>query len=123
DTAKMQIVRDLSEIKVILASVCAFLNTDGGEIVIGIGENLLPTGFMSKDAFMKYTDVFEIAIYTMFHGFTDLIEIEIKQINETSFYYLKINKSARPAFLREKHGTEFYYRNVAGNVLDFDRPE
>src|SRR5690606_20536668 len=86
DTAKMQIIRDLSEIKVILASVCAFLNTDGGEIVIGIGENLLPTGFKFKDGFMKYADVFETVIYTMFHGFTDLIEIEIKQINETSFF-------------------------------------
>lgn len=123
DTATMQIIRNISEIGLISESICAFLNTDGGEIVVGIDEHLSPTGFLDNENFETFSNVLTSTIYTMFQRFERLIEFDVQQINGTNFYYFRISRSATVAFLVEKDGMEFYYRTLAGNVLDFDRAE
>ncbi|MBU4539284.1 MAG: ATP-binding protein [Weeksellaceae bacterium] len=123
DTTLIQIIRNINEIGLISESICAFLNTEGGEIVIGIDEHLSPTGFLPNEDFETFRDMLTNTVYKMFMGFEALIEFDLKQINENNFYYFKVNRSATPAFIIEKHGMEFYYRNLAGNVHDFDRTE
>lgn len=123
EIANMEIVREINEIAKIFESICAFLNTDGGEIVAGIDENLISTGFLPNDDFDTFKEIIENSVFMMFKGFEDLIEFDLKQINGVQFYYFKISRSANPAFLIQKGSMEFYYRNIAGNVLDFDRTE
>ncbi len=119
----MEIVRKTNEIGNIFESICAFLNTDGGEIVAGIDESLSSTGFLPNEDFDTFQEIFESTVFTMFRGFEKLIEFDLKQINGVRFYYFKVTRSANPAFLIQKESMEFYYRNVGGNVLDFDRTE
>lgn len=123
EKTNIEIVRKTTEIGKIYESICAFLNTDGGEIVIGIDENLSSTDFLPNDDYETFKEIIESSVFTMFKEFEDLIEFDLKQLNGVPFYYFKITKSANPAFLIQKESRVFYFRNIAGNVLDFDRTE
>lgn len=98
----------------VLKTIAAFLNTDGGTLLIGVADNGSIVGieldrFENNDKFLLFLkDKIKRAleIYTL-----TFVDFEISSINEKSVCVVKCQKSSRPVYLQSKGGIdEFYVR-------------
>jgi len=109
----------------IMKSIAAFLNSDGGVLVIGIEDNKKVRG-INKDynkldnykppewnnGFMQNKDGFRNCLYTLLPLYfsdsiiNDYIKVEINEINKREICLIRIKKSDKPVIIskKNKHG-------------------
>jgi predicted HTH transcriptional regulator len=108
-----------------MKTIAAFLNSDGGMLIIGIDKNKNILGieddlnsFSSedkKDQFLLYFDnIMEKYLGNRFYRYLDSRFVEID--NKTIFVVLVKSKSSEPTFLHSEKGDLFYIRRSASTV-------
>jgi len=105
----------------VLKTLAAFLNCEGGTLIIGMEDNGNVFG-LEKDLSLlsKGTlDQFEQTIINLICdkmgiGFTQLIKIRFETIEGKDVCAIDVRKSNKPVFLKSDKGLEFYIR--AGNT-------
>lgn len=110
----------------ILKTITAFLNTSGGNLLVGIDDNgnilgLKSDGFQSNDkTSLHLTNMIKSHIGNEFLPFIKLL---ITEINNKKILLIKCEESKRRVFLKYDNKEEFYIRNgpasikIEGNAL------
>lgn len=105
----------------VLKTIAAFLNSDGGTLIIGVEDNGNIFG-LEKDLSLqqeKTLDKFEQTIINLIctrigASFIKLVKIRFENIQGKDICVIDVRKSARKAFMQGKEKLEFYIR--AGNT-------
>jgi DNA-binding response OmpR family regulator len=105
----------------ILKSIAAFLNCEGGTLIIGVGDNGKVLG-LEKDLSLfsqGSLDQFEQTIVNLVcdrigTSFTQLLKTRFEIIEGKYVCAIDVKKSIRPVFLKDNKGLKFYIR--AGNT-------
>ena len=96
-----------------LKTICAFLNSKGGTLIIGVSNNHEITG-IEKDRF-ENIDKFRLHFTNLFKQkigkkYLRLIYTELIKINNKHLFKIDIKKSDKQVFLKENQNEEFYIR-------------
>lgn len=105
----------------VLKTIAAFLNSDGGTLIIGVEDNGNIFG-LEKDLSLlskRNIDQFEQTIVNLIcdrigASFTQLVKIRFENIESKDVCAVDVRKSAKRAFMKGKEKLEFYIR--AGNT-------
>jgi ABC-type amino acid transport substrate-binding protein len=107
---------------VIVKTISAFMNTDGGMLFIGIDDEGNALGLekdyatfskKNRDGFLlALTNLINLHLGKSSHRF---IDVNIIAINEKDVCIVKIERSDRPVFLGQKDNEEFYIRASASS--------
>ncbi|AFZ08615.1 response regulator receiver protein [Oscillatoria nigro-viridis PCC 7112] len=105
----------------VLKTIAAFLNSEGGTLIIGVEDNGNIFG-LEKDLSLlsqKSLDQFEQTIIhlvgdSMGNSFTQLLKTRFEIIEGKNVCAIEAKKSTKPVFVKSKKGREFYIR--AGNT-------
>ncbi|MEA5593245.1 RNA-binding domain-containing protein [Rivularia sp. UHCC 0363] len=105
----------------VLKTIAAFLNSDGGTLIIGVEDNGNIFG-LEKDLSLlskNNIDQFEQTIVNLIcdrigASFTQLVKIRFENIEGKDICAVDVKKSAKRAFMKGKEKLEFYIR--AGNT-------
>jgi len=105
----------------VLKTIAAFLNSDGGTLIIGVEDNGNIFG-LEKDLSLlskENLDQFEQTIFNLIcdrigASFTQLVKIRFENIESKDVCAVDVRKSAKRAFMKGKEKLEFYIR--AGNT-------
>ncbi len=103
--------------KATLKTVAAFMNSEGGTLVIGVEDSGNILG-LSKDLKLvkgQSLDGFEQTLATLIgeyigHEYARLIHIRFERINEEYICAINVDRAAEPIFVKGDHGKEFYIR-------------
>jgi len=116
-------VKDKGIEKACLKNVIAFLNTDGGTILVGVeDENCTVSGteneikklFKTKDDFRQYVD--NLITHRIGEGFLPNIKISYPEIDHTEVLRINVKRSANtPAFLKPE---EAFYTRVSASTRE-----
>jgi CheY-like chemotaxis protein len=105
----------------VLKTIAAFLNCEGGTLVIGVEDNSKLYGLEQDLALLskQNLDQFEQTIVNLVcdrigANFTQLLKTRFETIEEKAVCAIDVQKSDKPAFLKSNKGLEFYIR--AGNT-------
>ena len=116
DIKENKINRDLE--KVVLKTICGFLNSYGGTLIIGVNDKKEITGLTRDYVTLpkKNSDGFQnhlIQLVKQAIGITHLhnIDIGFEKLGGAEVCFLKIKKSDSPVFVRWNNEDEFYVRN------------
>ena len=104
-----------SDIEMLLESICAFANSDGGTIILGQKYGL--DSFSAKENIISYEYIINRLISCIYKDFAKKIIIKAENILGCNFISIVIPKSEQNIF----YNGVFLYRNNLGNVIDFDR--
>jgi len=103
--------------KASLKTICAFLNTEGGKLVIGISDEkeILGLSMDFKTFKRKNRDGFENHLLNLVSaklgdGFLKSIKTEFHEIKSKTICIIRVLPSDKAAFLKEKGDQEFYVR-------------
>jgi len=100
--------------------ICAFLNSEGGSLVIGMMDNGKPQGLnydynvLQKDKGAK--DAFQLEFSSLINYFfppfvNQYIETSFIEIEEMELFLVRVKKSLHsPVFLKGRDGKEFFIR-------------
>jgi hypothetical protein len=97
-----------------LKTIAAFLNTAGGTLLIGVGDDgaavgIESDGFSSDDSFLRH--LYECLKAWMGVGATTLVRAEIDMFNGKKVCIVRCQSSRQPVFLRQSgKGEEFFIR-------------
>ena len=113
--------RDLE--KVVAKTICGFMNSFGGNLIVGISDNKIITG-LSKDFQTlpkKNSDGFQnhliqLLKQTIGVNYLQNVDIGFEKIEEKEICFIKIKKSDQPVFVKWNGNDEFYIRN--GNTTN-----
>lgn len=106
--------------KSVLKTIVAFLNSEGGTLVIGVEDNKSVCGLEFDFALVDHSeDKFLVLLNNLISDnigpeFSSLIKTTIEPINGTKVCKLNVERSLLPAYLRLDNQQEFYIR--AGNT-------
>lgn len=119
DINRDQVNKDLE--KAVMKTVAAFLNSDGGDLLMGVNDNGNLVGLeqdfnslpkSDTDGFENhFNNVFSIMIGPEFRRFTRL---KFENINSKIVCLVSIEPSYKPVYLKSDNGEDFYIRT--GNV-------
>ena len=105
----------------ILKTIAAFLNSEGGTLIIGVEDNGNIFGLEKDFSLLSQgnQDQFEQTIIHlvgnwMGNTFTQLIKTRFEIIEGKNVCAIDVKKSTKPVFFKSKKGSEFYIR--AGNT-------
>lgn len=115
---KIDFIGNVSEkesLEQLLESSCAFLNTEGGIIILGQSQAMDD----EKDLNLIHGTAFiiELLLPLSFPNGEDNFTFEKRNLLGRQFLEITITKSDRDYFFNG----QFYYRCTFGNILDFDR--
>lgn len=115
---KIDFIGNVSEkesLEQLLESSCAFLNTDGGTLIVGQNREM----DNDKDIYKIHGTAFiiEQLLPLSFPNEKDHFTFKKRNLLGRQFLEITITKSDRNCF----YNGQFYYRCATGNVLDFDR--
>ena len=115
---KIDFIANVSEkesLEQLLESSCAFLNTDGGTLIVGQNREM----DNDKDIYKIHGTAFiiEQLLPLSFPNEEDRFTFKKRNLRGRQFLEITITKSDRNCF----YNGQFYYRCATGNVLDFDR--
>jgi hypothetical protein len=102
--------------KSVLKTIVAFLNTDGGTLVIGVEDNGTIYGIQLDLALTENsTDKFLILLNTLISDcigpeYAGLIKTRIESIDDDLVCVVDVDKSSIPAYLEIERNKEFYVR-------------
>ncbi len=119
DVKQNQVNRELE--KTVMKTVTAFLNSEGGHLVIGVDDKGKPIGLESDLASLVRadTDGFENHFNNLFNGmvgpeFRRLVKLTFSNIGDKTVCLVNIEPGHKPAYLKTRTGEDFYIRT--GNV-------
>jgi len=97
----------------VLKTIAAFLNTNGGTLLIGVSDDGEITG-IEKDNFQN-NDRFHLHLVNLVKQkigkrYLSLIDFQIGKVNNKKIAKIDCNKSKKPVFLKEGKEEEFYIR-------------
>lgn len=99
----------------LLESACAFLNTTGGKIIFGQNQNM-----EYKNSLFQKEDngfIIEKLLTSTFEKEQHQFSFNKRILLGCQFLEIVINKSETDCF----YNSQYYYRNLFGNVLDMDK--
>ncbi len=103
--------------KSVMKTVAAFLNSQGGQIILGIDDdkNLIGMGSDYATLGKQNADGFENHFSHIFHNMIgpelrSLVKLNWHKTNEKDFCIVSVAPSSKPAFLRTDDNEEFYIR-------------
>lgn len=115
DFQRQQVNKDLE--KAVLKTVAAFLNSQGGHLIIGVDDRRQPLGLepdfrslpkANADGFANhFSNLFRQNIGAEFWSY---IKTAPQIINNQTCYLISVAPSARPVFLKLNQAEEFYIR-------------
>jgi len=102
-----------------LKTLTAFLNSSGGVLLIGIGDNGNILG-IEADGFEVMTSVASTLKNLIQHHigpeYSRYIHFSVETINQKKVAFIKVDKSDNPAFFRTRKEEHFYIRSGPSNV-------
>ena len=115
---KIDFIANVSEkesLEQFLESSCAFLNTDGGTLIVGQNREM----DNDKDIYKIHGTAFiiEQLLPSFFPNEKDRFTFKKRNLRGRQFLEITITKSNRDCL----YNGQFYYRCAFGNILDFDR--
>ncbi len=109
--------------KSVMKTIAAFLNSDGGNLVIGIDDNRNVIGIghdyqslpkQNQDGFQNhFTNVFHSMIGPEFRQF---VKLSWHKVRDKEFCVIKAIPSNKPAYLKTDENEEFYIRTGNGTT-------
>ncbi|OGN31520.1 MAG: hypothetical protein A3I92_00555 [Candidatus Yanofskybacteria bacterium RIFCSPLOWO2_02_FULL_43_10b] len=119
DEKRRQVNKELE--KAIMKTVAAFLNSDGGHLLIGVGDKGQPTGLEKDFASLPKpdSDGFENHFNNLFNQmigpkFRRLVKLTFDKIEEKTVCLANVGPSQQPVYLKNGENEDFYIRT--GNV-------
>jgi membrane protein YdbS with pleckstrin-like domain len=104
-----------------MKTVAAFLNTLGGELVIGVDDSRKPVGLANDLKTLKRpdSDGFENHFTQIFNAmigpeFRHLVKLWFPRVGEIDLCVVQVSPSARPVYLKTDNNEHFYVRT--GNI-------
>ena len=109
--------------KSVMKTITAFLNSRGGHLVIGVGDNKTVVGVASDYASLirKDADGFENHFTQIFHNmigaeFRQFVELNWSRIDDKECCVVSVSPSHKPAYLKNDNSEEFYIRTGNGTT-------
>ena len=110
--------------KSVMKTIAAFLNSQGGHLVIGIGDNKTIVGLASdyNSLVRKDADGFENHFTQVFHNmigaeFRQFVKLNWSQADGKECCVVSISQSHKPVYLKgDNNGEEFYIRTGNGTT-------
>ena len=101
-----------------LKALVAFLNTNGGNVLIGVGDDGRVLGletdkFANEDKCLRH--IGNLINQHIGVEFTQLIQYDIVGLDDKKIAYLRCSQSTSPAFLKSGKDEEFYVRTGPAN--------
>ena len=97
-----------------LKTIVAFLNSDGGTLLIGVDDNgellgVEPDGFDNDDKYLRHFS----SLFNQHIGleFSEYVEFALKEIGDTKIFMVNCSKSPHPVFLKHKKDEQFFIRS------------
>jgi len=119
DTKLNQVNKDLE--KTIIKTVTAFLNSEGGHLLIGVNDKGSPMGLEKDFASLERPNVdgFENHFNNLFKNmvgpeFRRLVKLTFDNVQNKTVCLIKVEPGHKPAYLKTGVGEDFYIRT--GNV-------
>ena len=99
-----------------LKTIAAFLNSEGGTLLIGVEDNLHVCGIENDLILMENSpDKFMNLLATLISDYigveyADLVKIDIEQVQEKDICRIEVDRSLIPAYLTFEGQKEFFIR-------------
>ena len=97
-----------------LKTIAAFLNSDGGTLLVGVGDDgeflgVEPDGFDNDDKYLRHFS----SLFNQHIGleFSEYVEFALKEIDDTKIFMVNCSRSSQPVFLKHKKDEQFYIRS------------
>ena len=98
----------------VLKTIAGFLNTDGGELFIGVSDDSKVLGIENEliKLHKSSKDKFQLHLKTLIKeniglGSSNFINLELKTVNDKEIIYVSCKKSDEPVYIKDK---DFYIR-------------
>lgn len=104
-----------NDVELLLESVCAFMNTNGGTIIFGQDNEM--KNVKPQNNIVDFQLIISRLLESVFSKNKENFSIEHKNLNGVEFLEIKITKSETECFYKN----EYYFRNRFGNVMDLNR--
>ncbi|MFW6233644.1 MAG: helix-turn-helix domain-containing protein, partial [Nanoarchaeota archaeon] len=103
----------------VLKTIVAFMNTNGGTLIIGVNDNGEILG-LEKDNFVN-NDKLNLHLINLIKSrigknYISLIQFDIININKKDVLVIRCAKSKKPVFLNEEEKEKFYIRVGPGSI-------
>jgi len=128
DTRKREVGRDME--KMVMKTIVAFMNTDGGTLLIGVNDAGQVVGLENdfKTLPRKNHDGFEnhisMLVKTMIGlPFAKYISIKFERLNEKEVCLVSVGESHKPAYLRNGDNKEDFFVRVGNSTQPFSMSE
>jgi len=115
DVKRDQVNKELE--KAIMKTVAAFLNSDGGHVLIGVGDKGQPTGLEKDFASLPKHDAdgFENHFNNLFNQmigpkFRRLVKLTFDKIEDKTVCLASVEPSQQPVYLKNGENEDFYIR-------------
>ncbi|GEM_PF-3263266 len=115
DTQRGQVNKDLE--RSVMKTVAAFLNSDGGSLVIGLDDQKQVVGLEPDLASLvrKNHDGFENHFNNLFVSmigpeFRQFVKLSFHDINNKSVSLIQVDRAQRPAYVKTGNGEDFFIR-------------
>lgn len=119
DMKRNQVNKELE--KTIMKTITAFLNSEGGSLLIGVNDSGEPVGLENDFATLSKpgADGFENHFNNLFNSmigpeFRQFVSLSFNNINSKVICLANIEPSHKPVYLKSENGENFYIRT--GNV-------
>ena len=97
-----------------LKTIAAFLNSDGGTLLVGVGDDgellgVEPDGFDSDDKYLRHFS----SLLNQHIGleFSEYVEFVLKELDGKKILVINCRNSSQPAFLKHKKDEQFFIRS------------
>lgn len=101
-----------------LKTICAFMNSDGGNLIIGLDDDKKVIGIQKDIEKTKHKnkDGFKLLIKDLISNYISksvvhLVEIDFKNLEDKTVSIIKVQKSINPVFLNQDNNSKFFIRS------------
>lgn len=119
DVKRNQVNKDLE--KTVMKTVTAFMNSDGGSLLIGVDDSGNPTGLEQDLASLQKPnhDGFENHFNNIFNNMIGpelryLVKLKFNNMGDKTVCLVSVDSSSKPVYLKSSDNEDFYIRT--GNV-------
>ena len=115
DAQKNQVNKELE--RSVMKTITAFLNSEGGSLVIGVDDNnqvrglesdLVSLARQSQDGFQNHFN--NLFVSMIGPEFRQYVKLSFHDINDKSVSLIQVDRAHRPAYLKTEKGEDFFIR-------------